>query len=381
LAILLATTTIAQACVFELGELAPPTGSGGAGGASATGGVPADWWDDAFQHRMRLTLAQDLDDLSDAVLPVFLDETRLDYGSVEPGGADLRFVAADGSAELPHEIERWDPGGASLIWVRVPEVTAEGHLWMYWGNPGLPSGEMRGATWDGYEAVVHMSDPLEDTTITNPGTGPDLTAVGLSPSNVAEGLLGPAYRFDAQPTGQNISSSGDTGFAVPADGAATVESWFRWDGATGSFLAEHEGCCLGWAVRLQSDADVDASWGSSNCCSGAADYADTQAPLPGGAGDTDWHHVVVIFDRQGGTSEIYIDATLAGGPSPITPGADFSPQGKYRLGADFSGENSFGGDLDEARFAPFRYETARIEIHERAARDALFDYGPTQALP
>lgn len=383
-AALVAALTASQACVFELAEVVEPTGGGGGTGGSSgnAGGVPGGWWDESFQRRMRLSFDVE-ESVDEAILPVFLDDSRIDYATAEPGGADLRLVDGDGVTELPYEIERWDPAGGSLLWVRVPAVEPDDHLWLYWSNPGLPSGQTPGAVWMGYEGVVHMSDPLEGngTTIRNRGSGPDLIAMGLTPDNEVDGRLGPAYRFDAQPTGQSISSQSDSPFAVPVDGQATIEGWFQWDGVTESFLAEHEGCCLGWAVRLQADADLQTSWGIADCCDAGSDYASGAAALPGGVGDTDWHHFVVIYDRQAGTSEIFIDGQASGGVTTIPAAGSFIPQGKYRIGADFSGDNSFGGVIDESRFAPFRYEVARIRLYDRAARDVVIGYGQTEALP
>ena len=48
-------------------------------------------------------------------------------------GADLRFTDANG-VELSYEIESWNPGGTSLVWVKVPSLVKGGSILAYWGN-------------------------------------------------------------------------------------------------------------------------------------------------------------------------------------------------------------------------------------------------------
>ncbi len=35
-------------------------------------------------------------------------------------GGDLRFSASDGTTELDYEIDTWDSGGNSYVWIEVP---------------------------------------------------------------------------------------------------------------------------------------------------------------------------------------------------------------------------------------------------------------------
>jgi len=380
-ALLICPLVAGQACVFELAEVEQAASGGGASGATGTGGAPADWWDEDFAHRQRLGLAGEAEPVDDAVLPVFLDQT-FPYDEVEPGGADLRFVDADGMP-IPHEIERWEPAGDSLLWVRVPIVDAgdDDHLWLYWGNPGQPPGDEPSAVWAGYDSVVHMSDPPmgDGTVIDNPGDGQDHEATGLSAANLVEGVLGPAYRFDGT-VGQTISATSSTTLGIPAGGQASLEGWFQWDGTTEGTLVVHEGCCLGYFVQLQSDGSIYVRWGVNDCCNGGADYDQGSVGLAAGS-ETDWHHYVVIFDRAAGTVQLYIDGSPIGDAILIDPGPAFNPQSEYRIGADYGGNGNFGGVLDETRFASFAYEESRITLYARAGRNEVIAYGEPQSLP
>jgi len=92
-------------------------------------------------------------------------------------GYDLRF-SADGSTALNYEIEQWNPGGNSYVWVQVPQLAAGSYTWAYWGNPGAASGPaaytLNGAVWptNSFAAVWHMgqSGAIDSTVNGNNGT-------------------------------------------------------------------------------------------------------------------------------------------------------------------------------------------------------------------
>ncbi|GAF76290.1 unnamed protein product, partial [marine sediment metagenome] len=55
------------------------------------------------------------------------------FGS--PGGwNDLRFTDSADDSALSYEIEKWDTGGKSYVWVRIPALTKSTIIWAYWGN-------------------------------------------------------------------------------------------------------------------------------------------------------------------------------------------------------------------------------------------------------
>lgn len=86
-----------------------------------------------------------------------------DYGTVlSAGAADLRFVEM-GGGELNYEVDTWDTGGNSVLWVQAPELTNGTVLRAYWGKSGqtAPVYTSNGATWEeGFAAVWHMNTSL-----------------------------------------------------------------------------------------------------------------------------------------------------------------------------------------------------------------------------
>lgn len=55
---------------------------------------------------------------------------------VSADAADLRFTDESRTKELNHEIESWNPGGVSHVWVQVPALSAGTAIWAFYGRPG-----------------------------------------------------------------------------------------------------------------------------------------------------------------------------------------------------------------------------------------------------
>jgi len=85
-----------------------------------------------------------------------------DFLSMNSPAADIRFMAADRS-ELKYEIDTWDTGSSSFIWVQVPVLESNVYINMYYGKAGDRSPEYTtdGSTWsEDFVAVWHMISNL-----------------------------------------------------------------------------------------------------------------------------------------------------------------------------------------------------------------------------
>jgi biopolymer transport protein ExbB len=182
---------------------------------------PDDWWDPAFSRRVRLRFDNSAATNHLARFPVLalLTPSRVDYGAMASDGSDLRFVDEDHTTVLPHEIERFEHGGRSFVWVRVPRIdvgSTTDHVWLYYGNPAASDRQSRSEVWaNGYHAVYHLNGAdLSDATGTHgaPSTFGDSTAI--------DGVVGGARRFDG------VDDYLDTGCTHQIDQVA-VSAWAR----------------------------------------------------------------------------------------------------------------------------------------------------------
>jgi hypothetical protein len=160
-----------------------------------TSGGQSGWWDAAWRKRARVTISDPelKEELTDFQVMVKLETASLDYGATSANGADLRFVTADGT-RLDHEIEAWNPGGASLIWLRLPRHGAQPtSLWLYYGNAAAPApgdAEVHGVWPAPYTGVWHLAGNGKDST---PNGHDGAEMVGGS---FAEAKLGKGYVLD-----------------------------------------------------------------------------------------------------------------------------------------------------------------------------------------
>jgi len=106
-----------------------------------------------------LTIGSDVDiNLKDADSFLYVNSTawglyKLMSGTISysdfrlPRGGDLRFTDADGKL-IPHEIDTWDEGGTSCVWVKVPTLAAGTRIVALCDcvQPDTPSAE---SVWDG----------------------------------------------------------------------------------------------------------------------------------------------------------------------------------------------------------------------------------------
>jgi len=109
-------------------------------------------------------------------------------------GHDLRFTDSAKIIPLPYEVDLWDTGAISYIWVRIPELyTNRTKIRAYYGNtniPGIPPYVTNGVTWStDYQTVLHMNTNLQDST-------PNDSKVTDAGSTNASGLISVCRGFD-----------------------------------------------------------------------------------------------------------------------------------------------------------------------------------------
>jgi len=277
-------------------------------------------------------------------------------------GHDLRFTDPEGTI-LPFEIEQWDVGGTSTVWVCVPELEPTGadYIWAYWGNAALslPEYATNGAVWTDFVGVWHMAQADARDSSVNSFHGTAKGSVTPSP-----GMLAAANDFDADndyiavPDHAKFTLSGDYSISgwICSDNIGSQDEMFVGTYDRYGFMF---GIRSGGANELQ--AWTAGQWKSSGT----------------GIPDGQWTHVAYV--RQGSSGRFYVN----GAPVRTVSAIAINNGGELQLGAGGTSWTSqrFDGRVDEVRIAA----AARPGDWYRASwlnqsGDAFAEYGPPELV-
>jgi hypothetical protein len=208
--------------------------------------------------------------------------------------ADLRFATATGADELTYEVDRWDTGGVSTVWVRTDLAGTNDCLWAYWGKSGatLPPYTTNGTTWSaGYRCVWHLGEsPADAAPQLQDRTATRLHASclgGMVAGDQVAGQIGGALRFDG--TARYAETA--TNDLLDSDQAGTVSAWVK-TVANGVILA-YGNCQVQsnaqWIFEIYTGA-LRVAW-SANPQGKNASVAG-RIPVANGV----WHHVAASAD-------------------------------------------------------------------------------------
>src|ERR1700742_4303981 len=153
--------TVMVAAVATLTYASAPNADAAAGAGWQVAGAP-----------FRMGLA--IDDpklgstLNEFPLKVVLTPQNFDYAKAAADGvaadassANLAFVPADdaGNTQLAYQVDTWKPGDTSVVWVRVPSLSAGEELELYYGPGGTYDGPTPSAVWTGGYTSGHEVKP------------------------------------------------------------------------------------------------------------------------------------------------------------------------------------------------------------------------------
>ena len=187
----------------------------------------ADW---LFRRTLSFDNITRTENLTGFPVLVTLDASRIDYAQTMANGQDLRFVDSDGTL-LDFEIESWNPGGTSTVWVELPQIDASSntdYMYMYYGNALAPL--VTSDAWtSNYSAVYHLdaTGTIDDSS----ANSLDGTSVNMDGTNVVAGRVGNGLDFDGS------TEWIDLGTARPDlnnVAAATLSAWINPDTLAGN---------------------------------------------------------------------------------------------------------------------------------------------------
>jgi hypothetical protein len=171
-------------------------------------------------------------DLVDFPVLVPLGDREVDYDQIVDPARDLGFHDPATGEELAFEIERWDPAGESLVWVRVPRIDAGSRsdtITLTFGPGANLSTYGPQEVWAAYDLVVHGGVPLRNA-------ASDAYAPTASGVSSGEGRVASAVRFEGP--GFRTVQFTDSGPLLSGWDTFTFELWLYADYADGNLASE-----------------------------------------------------------------------------------------------------------------------------------------------
>lgn len=320
--------------------------------------------------------------LTDHVVLVTLNPSNFDYANAQAAGQDLRFVDGDGTL-LNHEIEQWNPGGTSQIWVRVPQINAlstTDFIWMYNGNAQASDAQNASSVWAGQQAVLHMNGTVTDSS-------PNAIGVTTAGTTASSGVTSGAQTYDGVSSTVQLASNSnvDNLFA----GGGTVSAWINptgWgeggygriaDKASSTFASGLLG--NGWGFQVTSAGKLLFQQG----------FTVTTGEWVTAAGTISlntWQQVAVVYDSSSISNNptIYINGVAVSVTRNIAPvGIALTDAGQQLTIGNYALATSrtFAGRIDEFRAIDTAQSAASILAQYKSVVGTLATIGAIEAGP
>ena len=335
-----------------------------------------DWTQLDFSHRRLLTLkdTSSYGTLSNFPIMIRLDSTRIDYDLMRGDGADIRFTDSSG-ALLSHELETWSAGGISTLWVKLPIMSSQTTIWMYYANSSAADTSDTTNAWSNYAAVWHMHNTptgaagdINDSLGATNGTSAGTMAACTAPVDRRGGCL----VFD----GVDDTVQGANGAATNLTGEVTVTARVRMS-AVGIdqkiFSNQYDnlggvdsgGFKLGVFNNDKLEFEVRDA--------GNAPYLNRSV----GGGTTlttnTWYFVAGTYSQTGQYIRTYINGTLDR-ESTLVAGVLSQSDTMLRIGMSTeANSNEFSGSIDEVRVHAGILTDSWLAAQNDSLNDALIE--------
>jgi len=360
------------ACSFRRVPGAPVDDGGGGGSEAAIDAmvdtpVPPDapkvWWNPAWTHRRQITIQNT--QLLGPVLKFPL-LVRLPTGIT---AAELRFLAADHSTILPHEVDTADATGI-LAWVRIPDIQNTGAapvIWAYYGNAAATNTSSGTAVFGDTFVSVHHLGQTFGTDASGNGHTADAPTGGERPAQTT-GIVGLARDFDG--SNDHLDLAGEAAYDFTTAFSASI--WLkRQDLGTVPYMAIITKGDSAW--RMHRDNLTQFAGFGTDESTASLNLAGTTS-----IDDGNWHHVAIVLGN--GKKRLYVDGQMDGMASAGAVNTNnFAVSFGQNAESNTGGKRFWNGDLDEARISADARDAAWIFAeHHNVTAPTFVQVGPDE---
>ena len=296
---------------------------------------------------------------------------------LKSNGGDLRFADAAGNL-LASEVDTWDTNGVSLVWVKVPSLTAATEITAYYGWNIAPAVAASNVWANGYVGVWHLNEsaaPLAESS----GVSTPFAEGQVAPGYGAEGVLGKSVDFVTNDSGTQytrLEAADDDDLDGFDD--FTVEYWTR----QATFRSGQYACIL--SKRNASGADSQESW--MVCQTDSTQHPACYIRPNDGGNRTDmsatrrpeanqWTHQAYTRVKTTGKQIWYFDGDSAANATSGNLSTLLAGTATLKLGGG-AYQNSFPGSIDEVRISNVARSADWVKAsHDTATESAFAVYG------
>ena len=293
-------------------------------------------------------------------------------------GGDLRFADAEGNL-LASEVDTWNTNGVSLVWVKVPSLTAATMITAYYGWELAPIVDSSAVWANGYVGVWHLNEsnsPMAESS----GVSTPFTQGQVAPGYAADGVIGKSVDFatnDDNSTQNRLIAADDDDLDGFDD--FTVEYWTCQE----SFRTSQYACIL--SKRNNSGRDNQESWmvcQNNNATTEQypwfylmppegirSDLSSQKRPEAG-----QWTHQTITRVKDSGLVTWYFDGAERRHATKHTDTL-FAGTAALKLGGG-GGQYSFPGKIDEVRVSNVSRSADWVKAsHDTVTESAFAVYG------
>lgn len=293
--------------------------------------------------------------------------------AVLPNGADIRITKADGTTDLPFEVDSWTSGtsGAGALWVLLDTLPPNTSypLRIYWNKAGVTTASNGPAVFsaaNGFLAAWHFSQeaglPLLDATGNNTATPAGGAA---APTNNASSIIGFGKTFNGTSQFYQVGTDASALNLNSNTGPYTITAWANVDTCTTrvvvfSKYANSNSTAGGRQYALQT-ATTPTSWRITNAVPALSTNASNNefaADDLSSCSNKTWTYLAASYETRGaapvGDSIGASKLQLRVNSRPIVYGTLFSETGSSigtasntYIGKIASNDRYMKGSLDE----------------------------------
>ena len=266
------------------------------------------------------------------------------YSDMRADGSDMAFTLEDGTP-LPHDVDTWNPGGDSYVWVRIPSLVNGLVFKLHYG--GSPRTSSAQSVWTGYTGVWHMNETDGAAAAVADSSANGLAGTGGDNSiATADGVFGGARGTRTSGRKKPIFSTPYSQSLDDVGTAFTVSGWIRAAGAPDwayLFARKSSDSSNGWGLQFRGNANsASPTFYFNSSMTGIG----SKFPLA----ENEW----IKFDATYNSSNVafYANGQLVGTGRNTT--CDYAEHGTLGLqigGLAENGYGTFNGDMDEVRYS------------------------------